>query len=60
MSNTCLKVLVPGAVLPPPAADWAAAIVVPVFSGLQWLTQRLARRVAVRPLPAAALPARSE
>lgn len=58
MSNTYAKVMVPGAVLPPPAADWAAAIVLPVFSGLQWLMQRFARRPAGSPLPAAALPVR--
>lgn len=59
MSNIGAKVLVPGAVLSPPAADWAAAIAVPVFKVLQWVMQGLVRRSAVRPLPAAAVPARS-
>lgn len=57
MTNIYAKVLVPAAVLPPPAAEWAAALALPVFSGLQWLTQRLLRRPAVLPVPAAGLPA---
>ncbi len=57
MTNTYAKVLVPAAVLPPPAAEWAAALALPVFSGLQWLSERLSRRSAVLPVPVAAAPA---